>query len=107
MTHSKTRKEDWRYKLVDLAEKYCHHDNRKFNSCLYYIFLPLIKKIEQSAHERGRQEAIKEIYNDIPNIVRPIPKNFPFVHTQGRNYAYMEIMKMIEKKYFNSKLKQN
>jgi len=36
---------DWREELVELAEKYCKHDDRELNSCLYHIFEPFIKNI--------------------------------------------------------------
>lgn len=31
-------------KLMNLAEKYCKHDNRNYNSCLYWIFKIFIEK---------------------------------------------------------------
>ena len=35
---------DWEEELFELAEKYCKHDDREMNSCLYWIFRPVIVK---------------------------------------------------------------
>ncbi|MAH46460.1 hypothetical protein CMI37_11550 [Candidatus Pacearchaeota archaeon] len=40
----KTKTFDWREELADLAEKYCKHDDREHNSCLWHIFEPFIEK---------------------------------------------------------------
>ena len=38
------KQNDWEEELSELAEKYCKHDDRELNSCLYWIFRPVIVK---------------------------------------------------------------
>ena len=51
-----TNKEAWIDELYELAEKYCKHDDREYNSCLFHIFKefidPLIKTERQEERER-------------------------------------------------------
>lgn len=44
--------EDWRDQLLNLSEKYCKHDNKKYNSCLYHILEPFITQLIQAEREK-------------------------------------------------------
>ena len=42
---TKKKKQHWTGELCDFAEKLCKHDNKKkYDNCLYYILLPILKK---------------------------------------------------------------
>lgn len=42
----------WKEELFDISEKYCKHDDRDFNSCLYHILEPVIQKALSSQSEK-------------------------------------------------------
>ena len=46
------KNEDWEEELFALSEKYCKHDDKKLNSCLFYVFKPLLQK----SYNQGKQE---------------------------------------------------
>lgn len=48
---SNSKWEDWEEELFELSEKYCQHDDRELNSCLFYIFKPVVLKALHSRDE--------------------------------------------------------
>ena len=53
-----TKQTKWEDKLFDLSEKYCKHDSRKYNSCLYHIFLPFIDSLLQAEREEIKEKLL-------------------------------------------------
>lgn len=97
MKHKKLSKYEyeWEEELSELAEKYCKHDNREMNSCLYWIFRPLIIKV------------LKEERNNIVKMVEGIVGEDAKMQVSyktareisiGMNYGYNKRGKEIRKK---------
>lgn len=55
----------------------------------------LLEAIEQG-REEGRREMREKLLKSIPDMVHPLPKEFPLEHTQGRNFAYNEIREIVK-----------
>lgn len=51
----------WKEELFDISEKYCKHDDRDLNSCLYHILEPVIQKALLSQSEKIEAEMEKDI----------------------------------------------
>ncbi len=58
--------------LFKLSEKYCQHDDRKYNSCLYYIFGDFIKKnyTPRSKLLEIELESLQKIDNTVANAYK-------------------------------------
>ena len=58
MTNKQSWGDNWENELLVLCEKYCKHDDREYNSCLWHIFHPFIKKLLTSKSEQMEGEKI-------------------------------------------------
>ena len=45
--------------LLKLAEKYCQHNDKDLNNCLYYIFKPFMEKAIESTKEDMREKFVE------------------------------------------------
>ena len=53
---TKQLKNNFNDELLELAEKYCQHNDKELNNCLYYIFKPFIEKILKEERQRVIEE---------------------------------------------------
>ena len=56
-------KNNFNNELLELAEKYCQHNDKDLNNCLYYIFKPFMEKVTNSTKEDMKEKFV-EVLND-------------------------------------------
>ena len=94
-------KEKWEDKLFKLSEKYCVHDDRKLNSCLYHIFKPVVEYALKEQREE-LLETLEGMEKEVPkkhDIKHPLAKETSILqHRGGFNLALKEIKEKLCKK---------
>jgi hypothetical protein len=67
----------------------------------YYKGILPAEAVERSFEwwSKFTERLLKEVIDEIPNIVSPIPDDQPLAHTQGRNCAFREVKEQLTNKY--------
>ena len=51
--------------LFELAEKYCQHNDKELNNCLYYIFKPFMEKVIESTKKDMMEKCIEVLLEKV------------------------------------------
>ncbi|MEK6881179.1 MAG: hypothetical protein AABY22_16280 [Nanoarchaeota archaeon] len=52
-------KNNFNDELFELAEKYCRHNDKELNNCLYYICKPFMEKVVESTRKDMREKFVE------------------------------------------------
>ena len=98
MIQNQKLKNNFNDELLELAEKYCQHNDKDLNNCLYYIFKPFMEKVTESTKEDMREDIVKK-------LLKTYKENYAFmsvINDQGDLEDWMipvsEVLKILEAK---------
>ena len=89
----KNKELNWEEELSELAEKYCKHDDRELNSCLYWIFRPVIIKALK-AKDKEFIEILDGLDKELEEMIAKW--HYRAGKDVGYYYAITEIIKRIK-----------
>ena len=102
MPNQPSKISDWEDNLQRLAEKYCKHDDRPYNSCLYYIFKPFIKNLLTQQRTEVLEEVLKELpkeleIEEVKSFLMELEKGMIMLSRSGFNSCLSQIKEKLLK----------